>query len=42
MHYRMHHGVDCLYMLMYVYVYEFVKDENECRFIKMNVFSRKL
>ena len=42
----MHHRVnDRLYVLMYVYEYakmlnEFVKDENECQFIKMNVFSR--
>ena len=45
----MHRRVnDCLYVLMYVYEYakmvnESVKDENECRFIKMsqmNVFSR--
>ena len=40
----MHHRVnDCLYVLTYVYEYakmlnEFVKDKNECRFIKMNVF----
>ena len=40
----MHHrGNDYLYVLMYVYEYakmlnEFVKDENESPFIKMNVF----
>ena len=33
-----------IYVLMYVYEYakvlnEFVKDKNECRFIKMTVFS---
>ena len=44
--YRMHHRVnDCLYVLMYLYEYaktlnEFLKERNECRFIKMNVFSR--
>ena len=35
----------CLYVLMHVYEYakilnEFVKNENECHFIKMNVFSQ--
>ena len=40
----MHYCVNgCLYVLMYVYGYakmlnEFVKNENECRFINMNVF----
>ena len=40
----MHHSVnDCLYVLMNLYGYanllnEFVKNESECRLIKMNVF----
>ena len=42
----MHHLVHlCLDVLMYVYEYanmlnEFVNNENECRLIKINVFSR--
>ena len=42
----MYHGVTVSpYVLMYVYEYakmpnEFVKNENECQFIKMNVFFR--
>ena len=40
-----HRVNDCLYVLMNVYEYakmlnELVKSENECQFIKMNVFSR--